>query len=275
MAEKTAIQWTDATLNFWTGCKKVSDGCKYCYMYRDKERYGKDPAEVVEVSIKTINKIIKDLDHQWTERMILAAKTGNPAGPILIFTCSWSDFFIEEADAWRGKAWDIIRSRPHFIWQILTKRPENILSRLPEDWGKGWPNVWLGVSIENNKNTNRILTISQIPARTRFISFEPLLSNIYFTDTEEEILNKHINWAIIGGESGNDNGAYRYRPCEVQWIENLIYDLQEANVATFVKQLGTYIAKKLSLKDRHGGDWGEWPENLRLRQFPFNIPLKR
>lgn len=274
MAEKTAIQWTDATLNFWTGCKKVSDGCKYCYMYRDKERYGKDPAEVVEVSIKTINKILKDLDRQWAERMILAAKTGTPAKPILIFTCSWSDFFIEEADAWRGKAWDIIRARPHFIWQILTKRPENILSRLPEDWGQGWGNVWLGVSIENNRSLHRLVTMSQVPAQTRFISFEPLLYALYFEAEEKSILKTLFHWAIIGGESGNDNGAYRYRPCEVPWIEKLIEDLQQVNVAPFVKQLGTYTAKKLELKDRHGGDWTEWPENLRVRQFPFNIPLE-
>lgn len=269
MAEKTAIQWTDATLNFWTGCKKVSDGCKYCYMYRDKERYGKDPAEVVEVSIKTINKIIKDLDRQWAERLKLQEITGQPAKPILIFTCSWSDFFIEEADAWRGKAWDLIRSRPHFIWQILTKRPENVLTRLPEDWGDGWDNVWLGVSIENNKNLPRIIELGDIPAKTRFISFEPLLSPLYFEDLEEEFLNTKIHWAIIGGESGNDNGAYRYRACEVEWIEKLIEDLQEANIFTFVKQLGTYTAKKLSLKDRHGGDWHEWPEKLRLREFPL------
>jgi len=80
MGKESAIQWTDATVNFWTGCKKVSPGCKFCYMYRDKERYGLDPSAVVRTADKTFYSALK-----WKE-------------PKRIFTCSWSDFFIEEAD---------------------------------------------------------------------------------------------------------------------------------------------------------------------------------
>src|SRR5688500_2786405 len=126
--EKTKIQWTDATVNFWTGCTKVSDGCKFCYMYRDKERLRKDPKTVLRTSDEIFYKALK-----WKD-----AKR--------IFTCSWSDFFIKDADEWRKDAWDVIRKTQHHQWQILTKRPERIKECLPEDWGGGWDNVWLGVS---------------------------------------------------------------------------------------------------------------------------------
>lgn len=143
MGVNSQISWCDHTVNFWTGCKKVSDGCKFCYMYRDKERYGKEPSEVVKVRQQTINRVLKQ------------AKSGDK-----IFTCSWSDFFIEEADEWREWAWDIIRSRPDLHWQILTKRPERIEECLPKDWGEnGWDNVWLGASVENQKVAQERLPI--------------------------------------------------------------------------------------------------------------------
>lgn len=77
-----------------------------------------------------------------------------------------------------------------------------------------------------------------------------------------------IHWVILGGESGNDQGKYRYRPSEVEWYFNLIIDCKEAKVAVFMKQLGTYLAKKRKLNDRHGGDINEWPIMLRVREFP-------
>jgi protein gp37 len=77
-----------------------------------------------------------------------------------------------------------------------------------------------------------------------------------------------IDWAIIGGESGNENGKYRYRPCEIEWMQSLVRDLTPTT-AIFVKQMGTHIAKQLKMKDRHGGDIAEFPEDLRIREFPF------
>src|SRR3989337_4034016 len=101
--------------------------------------------------------------------------------PAKVFTCCWSDFFIEEADDWRDEAWDVISRTPHLSYQILTKRPENILSRLPENWGSGWPNVWLGVSVETQEYTRTIEVLTQIDAAVRFISYEPALGPVDFT----------------------------------------------------------------------------------------------
>ena len=113
MAENSKIQWTDHTWNPWQGCRKVSPGCLNCYMYRDKKRYGQDPATVVRSKPPTFNKPLK-----WHD-------------PAKVFVCSWSDFFIEDADEWRDDAWEIMRRTPHLTYQILTKRPRNIKDRLP------------------------------------------------------------------------------------------------------------------------------------------------
>ena len=286
MAQESKIQWTDATVNFWTGCKKVSAGCKFCYMYRDKERYGLDPTQVIRTSDKTFYAATK-----WKE-------------PKRIFTCSWSDFFIDEADQWRADAWEVIRNTPQHTWMILTKRPERILNCLPPDWGStGYPNVWLGVSVEDEDTTWRIAYFSIIPAVCRFVSFEPLLAPVFryyepvtkYAPTVELIneMKKNlywdsdmmlgtfnpyksksidgrqlVDWVIIGGESGNDTGKYRYRPAEIEWFRYLIFHIP-ASTKIFVKQLGTHLAKKLNLKDRHGGDIDEWEDAwLRTRDFP-------
>ncbi len=243
---ETHIQWTDASVNFWTGCHKVSDGCKFCYMNRDKARYGQDPT-----IIKRTNDTTFKVALEWEE-------------PKKIFTCSWSDFFIKEADQWKKDAWDVIRKTPHHTWQILTKRPERILECLPDDWGDGWDHVWIGVSVESQKYLSRIDELASVPCKVRFISAEPLIGEVDFTKVD---MGK-IHWCIIGGESGNENGAFRYRPCNQLWIEKIINDLSGSDIEVFVKQMGTHLSKQMKLNDRHGGEISEWPLHLQIRNMP-------
>lgn len=225
-------------------------------MYRDKEMHKQDPTVVVR-SKTTFNDPLK-----WKEKK-------------LVFTCSWSDWFIKEADKWRKEAWDIVMSTPH-TYQILTKRVENIIDRLPckEDGVMDQPfvpdNVWLGISAENQDEFDaRWPVMESLPVNhfVRFISAEPLIGPI---DMRGWLGNDiHLpSWVIIGGESGNDNGKYRYRECKLEWIEDLIEQCKEAGVPVFVKQLGTHLAKQMGLKNRHGGDISEWPEHLQIRQMP-------
>src|SRR5207249_2293856 len=92
--------------------------------------------------------------------------------PELIFTCSISDFFIEEADPWREEVWEIIRKTPQHTYQILTKRPERISDHLPSNWGDGWSNVWLGTSVELQKYLTRADILMDIPAKIHWLSCE-------------------------------------------------------------------------------------------------------
>jgi protein gp37 len=188
--ENSHIQWTDSTWNPHHGCKKISEGCKYCYMYRDKEKYGQDATVIQRSKTKFKDPLT------WKD-------------PRLIFTCSWSDFFIEEADGWRPEAWDIIRQTPHHTYQILTKRPERMMKNLPPDWGDGWDNVWLGVTIENQETIARAAILAKVPAKTRFISAEPLLEEVNFLEkVEGRLILDDFHWIILGGESGNETGKY-------------------------------------------------------------------
>jgi protein gp37 len=208
--EHSAIEWTDNTWNPWVGCLKVSPGCKQCYMYRDQERYGRDPKVVKRTAPATFSAPLK-----WRE-------------PAKVFTCSWSDFFIEQADAWRGEAWDIIRRTPHLTYQILTKRAADIHDCLPEDWGDGWPNVWLGVSVESEAYLWRVEALSEIPAIVRFISYEPALGPVDFTAYAPV-----IHWIISGGESG-----YNPRPANPEWFLSVRDQCAENGIAYFHKQNG-------------------------------------
>ncbi len=206
MGESSAIEWTEATWNPWHGCLKVSPGCAHCYMYRDKRRYGQDPSLVVR------SKTSFDAPRRWKE-------------PKMIFTCSWSDFFVAEADQWRTEAWEVIRKTPQHTYQILTKRPERICGRLPE----GWPlqNVWLGVSVENPHFYWRIDSLRKIPASVRFLSLEPLLSSMPRLPLEG------ISWVVVGGESGPG-----CRPMKAEWVREIREQCERAGVAFFFKQWG-------------------------------------
>jgi protein gp37 len=102
------------------------------------------------------------------------------------------------------------------------------------------------------------------------VSAEPLLSAIDFLDDDAATLMNfmELDWLIIGGESGNENGKYKYRPCETAWIESLIKQADEAGVPVWMKQYGTWLAKQLHLKNRHGADMSEWNEFYRRQEFP-------
>lgn len=221
MTINSGIEWTNNTYNPWRGCLKVSPGCKQCYMYRDQIRYGKDPKVIVRAAPTTFNAPLK-----WKE-------------PAKVFTCSWSDFFIEQADNWRDEVWDIIRRTPHLTYQILTKRPENIKDRLPENWGGGWSNVWLGVSVETEQYRWRVEALDEIPAVVRFISYEPALGKVDFSMYPSH----RIHWIISGGESGSDP-----RPANPEWFRFVRDTCIENGIAYFHKQNGG--------KSRVNGTWG-------------------
>lgn len=250
MGANSKIQWTNDTWNPWTGCEKVSQGCKNCYMYTAQNRYGQDPTVVRRSKPATFNSPLAKLK-----------------GP-LVFTCSWSDFFIEQADPWRADAWDIIRRTPHLTYQILTKRPERVLSALCADlggtfdagmeqtsimidqWLNGTPpkNVWIGTTVEDQENAERrIIELRRIPACVRFLSCEPLIGpvNLFTPATIGVEANAadcrrvgmpFVDWVICGGESGP-----RARPMHPQWARSLRDQCVETCVPFFFKQWGEWL----------------------------------
>src|SRR5690349_10648329 len=238
MAEHSGIEWTDATWNPWRGCSKVSPGCAHCYMFREQERYGRDPSVVVR------SKTTFDDPLKWR-------------APRVVFTCSWSDWFHEAADEWRPAAWDIIRRTPQHIYLILTKRPERMESRLPwSAFGDPWPNVWLGVSVENQRFAHRLAILNTMPAARRFLSAEPLLGPL---DIAEHLGPRLVSWVIVGGESGPG-----WREMDISWVRWLGSQCRERGAAFFLKQLGGWPDKRGGAKATLDGK--RWTERPPLRE---------
>lgn len=254
MARDTGIEWTTHTWNPWRGCRKVSAGCKHCYMFREQEKRGVDPTKIVRASDRTFNAPLT-----WET-------TGEPT---FIFTCSYSDFFLPEAKEWRDEAWQVIRNTPWFTYQILTKRPQCVDNYLPKDWGDGYPNVWLGVTVEGPDYFYRIGKIIRTPAVLHFVSFEPLIDKInkaprFFASMADTYPDLPMpKWAIIGGESGRPA-----RPMKPRWALDLMTDLMAEGVAVFIKQLGSHWATSVGAQNWKGANPDEWPSALRVREMP-------
>lgn len=237
MSDHTGIEWTEKTWNPWHGCTKVSDGCDHCYMFREKKQYGQDPELVVRSKTKFKDPL------RWKE-------------PALVFTCSWSDWFHIAADAWRDEAWAIVKATPHLTYQILTKRPGRIHRHLPADWGEGYPNVWLGVSVECQAVLTRAFQLANVPAAVRFISAEPLLGPVYLPQG----FGESIHWVIGGGESGPDA-----RRCDPSWLRILRDDCAREHVPFFLKQLGGW-------PDKRGGEKAVL-DGLRSVEMPAGVSV--
>lgn len=257
MGKETGISWTGATWNPHQGCIKISPGCKNCYMYTMFERFGKSGRNIHRSADATFYAPLK-----WKE-------------PGMVFTCSLSDFFIEEADAWRDEEWDVIRRTPHLTYQILTKRPERIAAHLPSDWGEGYPNVWLGVSAENQEYADeRIPKLLSVPAAIYFVSYEPALGPVslkwawvskgkplgggpmvnLLEPWAEPTPMPGLDWIICGGESGPNRREFKQ-----EWAEHIMQQCEAAGIAFFMKQMSAITptkAKELI------------PIHLNVQQFP-------
>lgn len=196
-----------------------------CYMFRDQERFGLDPTEIVRT--KTWGQPKK-----WQKE----AEANNRKD--LVFTASWSDWFIEDFDPWREEAWELVKETPNLIYQILTKRPNLIKDRLPSDWGDGYQNVWLGTSIENNNYVWRADILREIPAVVRFISAEPLLGPLPDLNLE------CFSWIIVGGESGPN-----YRDMDLDWARAIRDKCANEKIAFFYKQGASFLPGQNNLLD--------------------------
>ena len=210
----------DLVWNPWHGCHRCSEGCQNCYAFFLDKRYGRDTNEVVK------NKSGFDLPVKKDR----AGHDKLPAGSN-VRVCMASDFFIEEADAWRADAWDIIRRRPDLMFSLLTKRAERIAENLPPDWGEGWENVTFAVSCENQRRLDeRMPRLLDIPARHRWISLKPFIGEVHLDDY---LADGKVEWVLAGGE--NYLGS---RPLRAEWVKETYEACARHNVRFTFGQTG-------------------------------------
>lgn len=224
MGQYSGIEWCDHTFNPWVGCQEVSPACDHCYARTMMTRKPNWATAWSGDRFRTSR-------DNWRTPLAwdrTAEATGLRAR---VFCASLADIFDNQVDpAWRADLWHLIALCPWLDWLILTKRPQNFAKFLPPGWGpKGWPQVWLGVTAENQEEADRRIPILRTtPARRRFLSCEPLLGPL-----RPQLSG--IDWLIAGGETGT--GA---RPMHPDWVRSLRDQCQRADVAFFFKQWGDY-----------------------------------
>jgi protein gp37 len=322
MSDATKIEWTDFSWSPWEGCTKVSPGCLNCYAEARDKRHLIEPVD--HWGKGAPRRRTKDWKKPlaWNRAASKPVAVnygctddlGEPAKAfyrprVFPSVCDWLD--DEVSIEWLADFLNLIRLTPNLDWLLLTKRPENWRSRIEAvirlktdgtgkggmfwqwmvEWLGGKPprNVWIGTSVEDQPRADeRIPELLKIPAAVRFLSVEPLLGPVdieeFFTAGGDHIDSRHwcpIDWVIVGGESGP--GA---RPCNVEWIRDIVRQCKAAGVPCFVKQLGARPVYNrpdggfpmfsatptkevpLELKHPKGGDPAEWADDLRVREFP-------
>ena len=211
--------------NPWHGCVKCSEGCEHCYMYfLDKQR-DKNGAEIYRT------KTAFDYPLQKSRSGAFKIQSGE-----LIRVCMTSDFFLEEADEWRGEAWEIMRCRPDVKFFLLSKRPQRVRECLPEDWGDGWENVMFNVTCENQRRADeRIPILLDLPFKHKGIMCAPFIGAV---SIGKYLDSGQIEQVVCGGE--NYDGS---RPCDFDWVKSLRNECVSRNITFCFIETGTVFIK--------------------------------
>jgi len=237
MANRSSIEWTEATWNPVTGCTKVSAGCKNCYAERLAFRLQAMGNSRYQNGFRvTLHRDAVDLPKTWKK-------------PRMIFVNSMSDLFHPDVPLdFIRQVFDTMSECTRHTFQILTKRSERLREVAPQI---DWPlNVWMGVSVENSAVLNRIDDLRTVPAAVRFLSCEPLIGSL------AEINLSGIHWVIVGGESG-----FGARPIKIQWVREIFRACRKARVPFFFKQWGG-VRKDLTGRQLGGRTYDEMPTRI-------------
>lgn len=209
---KTNIEWTDETWNPTTGCTKVSLGCRNCYAETMANRLQKMGCEKYKDGFEVrVQRDSLELPLKWKK-------------PRRVFVNSMSDLFHPEIPlSYVGEVFQVMNRCPQHTFQVLTKRPELI----PPNTFRWTPNIWMGVSVENNQVLERIDYLRKVPAHIRFLSCEPLIGPLANLNLDG------IHWVIVGGETGKN-----YRPIDSGWVTDIQRQCDDAKVPFFFKSWG-------------------------------------
>lgn len=239
MGENTKIEWAHHTFNPWVGCTKVSAACDHCYAEGWAKRTG---------SPELWSGERRRTGHaNWQKPIVWNGKAELLGIRYRVFCASLADVFDNQVPKeWRFDLFTLIRETPHLDWLLLTKRPQNIAKMLPLDWGDGWPNVWLGTTVENQvEGDRRIPILLRVPAAIRFLSYEPALGPLDLWSARYPLTpstyvsafnwGKGIHWVIAGGESGPNA-----RPAHPDWFRGVRDDCIGGSAAFLFKQWGEW-----------------------------------
>lgn len=208
-----------AMWNPWRGCKKYSEGCKFCYIHKGDFKRNLDT-----------NNVIKTKDFYKPVEKLKNGEYKIKSG--IVYLCFSTDFLIEDADKWRNECWEIIKERSDLNFLFLTKRIERFMNCIPDDWNDGYDNVIVCCTIENQKNADYRLSIfKSLPIKHKCITAQPLLENIQI----EKYLD-NIELVVVGGESD-----YNARPLNYDWVLNIRNQCQRKNIKFEFRQCGTHF----------------------------------
>ena len=209
--------------NPWHGCRKISEGCRNCYVYRQDGQHDKDSREVRQTTAFNLP-IRRSRDGRFKV----------PAGET-VYTCFTSDFLLEEADTWRVDAWEMMRMRSDLWFIFFTKRIDRLAAVLPPDWGDGYENVVIGCTVENQAMADyRLPLFLKTPIRHRIVICAPLLGPLDIA----RYLSPAIEEVAAGGESGNEA-----RPCDYAWVLGLREQSVAAGISFWFHQTGARLVK--------------------------------
>ena len=233
---QSSIEWTEITWNPTTGCDKVSAGCKFCY------------AEVMSKRLKAmgIEKYQDGFDIKIHEEEL--KKPYSWKKPRVVFVNSMSDLFHPDVPVdFIQKVFKVMKENPQHVFQLLTKRPEILKYYDSEGWLDWSHNIWMGISVEDERVMDRIDLLRDTNARVKFLSCEPLIGPLPNLNLEK------IDWVIVGGESGR-----KPRPMDTDWVTDIKDQCKKAGVAFFFKQWGGTNKKKTG-RELEGRTWDEMP----------------
>jgi protein gp37 len=242
MAEKSAIEWTDATWNPVTGCTKISAGCDHCYAERFSERFRGVPGHPFETGFDITLR---------PERLAAPLAWRSPRR---IFVNSMSDLFHKQVPSrFIDKVFDTMERAHWHTFQVLTKRLSLMRDYIQRRYGsQSRPeNIWCGVSVEDGSRVARLHHLRATPAAIRFLSIEPLIGSMGRLDLSG------IQWVIVGGESGP-----RARTMDPKWVREIRDQCFQAGVAFFFKQWGG-LRPKAGGRTLDGREWSEFPHVAR------------
>jgi protein gp37 len=231
---QSSIEWTEMTWNPTTGCNKLTTGCKFCYAEIMSRRLKAMGQKKYENGFKlALHPATLKIPYTWKK-------------PQLVFVNSMSDLFHKDIPlSYIQQIFKVMNETPQHTYQILTKRAD-LLYKYHEQltWT---PNIWMGVSVENEKVTNRIGYLCKTGAKIKFLSLEPLLGPL------TNLKLRRIDWVIVGGESGPKS-----RPMEKQWVVDIKNQCKRADVAFFFKQWGG-VRKSETGRELNGRTYNEMP----------------